>query len=95
MSSLKLKTVCDDSGNLPRISLQDPHAELGVNALSDTAMVTTDEIIDIPAGIPVSQVVRLWRDTCYIGWLGKHPTDPSIRHQFRLAELGAGKIIRS
>ena len=55
-------------------------------------MVRTVEIIEIPDGVENWQVVKAWRETADVSYLGSG-TLTYPRHSYAFAEIGSGRII--
>ena len=89
MRSLSVKTVCDNSGNLPRTTLTAPDSPLG--DFRDAALQVR-KINNIPDTVSDVQAIHLFQTTTNITWLGGGKPG---RLEFDFSELGEGKIIRA
>ena len=89
MRSLKLKTICNVAAMAVHVCLQHPSAKIG-----EAGMVRTVEITDIPEAVETWQVLKAWRETVDVSYLGggtlKYP-----RHKYAFSEIGSGRIIRA
>jgi len=88
MRSLTVKTICNDSGSLPRTIKAPDKSTLGNNS---DASRQTRRINNIPDDISDAQVIHLFETTCDISWLG----GKKGRLEFDFSELGEGNIIRA
>ena len=87
MRNLKLKTICNVAAMAVHAELQNPLAPLG-----EIGTIRTVEITDIPEGVENWQVVKAWRETADISYLGNDLKYP--RHTYAFSEIGNGRIIR-
>ena len=86
MRSVKVITICHATH--ATVSLAHPQAKLGNGR---NAVTQIRQINNVPADVPDSQVVALWRNTADITWMGGREG----RLEFDYSELGIGKIIRN
>ncbi len=79
--NLKLKSTEASEG---RLTLAHPGATPGFDG-----RVQIYEIIDVPEGVPATEVVRLANGTAFLNNITSQP-----RYSFSFSELGIGRIVR-
>lgn len=86
MRSLRLKTICNVAASAVHVCLQNPLAHLG-----EVGTVRTIEVTEIPDDVEDWQVLKAWRETADISYLGNDLKYP--RHSYAFSEIGNGRII--